>query len=75
MPALMLLSLSGGKLWWADDSLAQLGIVTKRDARNMLVLRNKTNGVLHMKVYDREGQKGTARGAAWPLNPLRGGIC
>ncbi|XP_048835137.1 low-density lipoprotein receptor-related protein 1B-like isoform X4 [Brienomyrus brachyistius] len=52
------LAIMGGKLWWADDSLAQLGIVTKRDARNMLVLRNKTNGVLHMKVYDREGQKG-----------------
>uniref|UniRef100_A0AAV2K5L6 EGF-like domain-containing protein n=1 Tax=Knipowitschia caucasica TaxID=637954 RepID=A0AAV2K5L6_KNICA len=48
----------GGKLWWADDDSAQLGTVTKRDGRNPVVLRNKTSGVVHMKVYDREGQKG-----------------
>ncbi|KAJ8351571.1 hypothetical protein SKAU_G00230470, partial [Synaphobranchus kaupii] len=52
------LAVMGGKLWWADDSSAQLGTVTKRDGRNPSVLRNKTSGVVHMKVYDKEGQKG-----------------
>uniref|UniRef100_A0A8C5HWA1 EGF-like domain-containing protein n=1 Tax=Gouania willdenowi TaxID=441366 RepID=A0A8C5HWA1_GOUWI len=52
------LALMGGKLWWADDELGQLGTVTKRDGRNAAILRNKTYGVVHMKVYDREGQKG-----------------
>lgn len=51
-------ALTGGKLWWADDDLAQLGTVAKRDGRSLVALRNKTNGVVHMKVYDREGQKG-----------------
>ncbi|KAI4806135.1 hypothetical protein KUCAC02_010715 [Chaenocephalus aceratus] len=49
---------TGGKLWWADEESAQLGTVTKRDGRNPVILRNKTSGVVHMKVYDREGQKG-----------------
>lgn len=49
---------TGGKLWWADDESGQLGTVTKRDGRNLVILRNKTSGVVHMKVYDREGQKG-----------------
>ncbi|KAK3568547.1 hypothetical protein QTP86_008754 [Hemibagrus guttatus] len=52
------LAVMGGKLWWADDDLAQLGTVTKRDGRGFVALRNKTSGVVHMKVYDREGQKG-----------------
>uniref|UniRef100_A0A8D2ZZH8 EGF-like domain-containing protein n=1 Tax=Scophthalmus maximus TaxID=52904 RepID=A0A8D2ZZH8_SCOMX len=52
------LAVMGGKLWWADEESAQLGTVTKRDGRNLVILRNKTNGVVHMKVYDREGQKG-----------------
>lgn len=51
-------ALTGGKLWWADDDLAQLGTVAKRDGRSLVALRNKTGGVVHMKVYDREGQKG-----------------
>lgn len=51
----------GGKLWWADDDLAQLGTVAKRDGRNPAVLRNKTSGLVHMKVYDRDGQKGALR--------------
>lgn len=54
----MTLLASGGKLWWADEESAQLGTVTKRDGRNLVILRNKTSGVVHMKVYDREGQKG-----------------
>ena len=49
---------SGGKLCWADGESAQPGTVTKSDGRNPLVLRNKTSGVVHMKVFDREGQKG-----------------
>ncbi|XP_029103120.1 low-density lipoprotein receptor-related protein 1B-like isoform X3 [Scleropages formosus] len=52
------LAVMGGKLWWADDNSAQLGTVTKRDGRNPVVMRNKTTGVVHMKVYDKEGQKG-----------------
>lgn len=52
------LTFTGGKLWWADDEMAQLGTVTKRDGRNFVVLRNKTSGVVHMKVYEKEGQKG-----------------
>lgn len=51
---------TGGKLWWADEESAQLGTVTKRDGRNPVILRNKTSGVVHMKVYDREAQKGKA---------------
>uniref|UniRef100_A0A8C1IX14 Low density lipoprotein receptor-related protein 1Bb n=1 Tax=Cyprinus carpio TaxID=7962 RepID=A0A8C1IX14_CYPCA len=45
------LAVMGGKLWWADDDLAQLGTVAKRDGRNPAVLRNKTSGVVHMKVH------------------------
>ncbi|TRY84843.1 hypothetical protein DNTS_002284 [Danionella cerebrum] len=52
------LAVMGGRLWWSDDDLAQLGTVAKRDGRNLVVLRNKTTGVVHMKVYDRDGQKG-----------------
>uniref|UniRef100_A0A8C9TUU4 Low density lipoprotein receptor-related protein 1Ba n=1 Tax=Scleropages formosus TaxID=113540 RepID=A0A8C9TUU4_SCLFO len=52
------LAIMGGKLWWADDSSGQLGTVTKRDGRNPAVLRTKTTGVVHMKVYDKDGQKG-----------------
>uniref|UniRef100_A0A8C5A5R6 EGF-like domain-containing protein n=1 Tax=Gadus morhua TaxID=8049 RepID=A0A8C5A5R6_GADMO len=52
------LAVMGGKLWWANEESAQLGTVNKRDGRNLLVLRNKTSGVVHMKVYDREGQRG-----------------
>lgn len=54
----MTLMISGSKLWWADEESAQLGLVTKRDGQNLVILRNKTSGVVHMKVYDREGQKG-----------------
>lgn len=64
----MTLTVAGGKLWWADEESAQLGTVTKRDGRNPLVLRNKTSGVVHMKVYDREGQKGVLVGLV-PVNP------
>ena len=45
-------------MWWADDDSAQLGTVNKRDGRTPVVLRNKTSGVVYMKVYDREGQRG-----------------
>lgn len=49
----------GGKLWWADDVLTQLGTVNKRDGKNLTVLRNKTTGLVHIKVYDKDTQKGT----------------
>ncbi|XP_030628050.1 low-density lipoprotein receptor-related protein 1B [Chanos chanos] len=52
------LAVMGGKLWWADDVLAQLGIVNKKDGKNLVVLRNKTTGVVHMKVYDKDRQRG-----------------
>ena len=58
LKGLLLFFSLGGRLWWADDDLAQLGTVAKRDGRNMVVLRNKTSGVVHMKVYDRDGHKG-----------------
>lgn len=64
----MTLTVAGGKLWWADEESAQLGTVTKRDGRNPLVLRNKTSGVVHMKVYDREGQKGVPARARQPTH-------
>lgn len=53
-----MMAVAGGKLWWADDDSGQLGTVTKRDGKNLAILRNKTSGVIHMKVYDREAQKG-----------------
>ncbi|XP_069472627.1 low-density lipoprotein receptor-related protein 1B isoform X1 [Ambystoma mexicanum] len=46
------------KLWWADQNLGQLGTCNKKDGRNLTVLRNKTAGVVHMKVYDKESQQG-----------------
>ncbi|XP_021325253.1 low-density lipoprotein receptor-related protein 1B isoform X1 [Danio rerio] len=52
------LAVMGGKLWWADDVLAQLGTVNKRDGKNLTVLRNKTTGLVHIKVYDKDTQKG-----------------
>ncbi|XP_016148446.1 low-density lipoprotein receptor-related protein 1B [Sinocyclocheilus grahami] len=52
------LAVMGGKLWWADDVLAQLGTVNKRDGKNLTVLRNKTTGVVHIKVYDKDSRKG-----------------
>lgn len=64
----MTLTVAGGKLWWADEESGQLGTVTKRDGRNPLVLRNKTSGVVHMKVYDREGQKGVPARARQPTH-------
>ncbi|XP_061081754.1 low-density lipoprotein receptor-related protein 1B-like [Conger conger] len=52
------LAVMGGQLWWADENSAQLGTVAKRDGLNPMVLRNRTGGVVHMKVYDQETQKG-----------------
>uniref|UniRef100_A0A672N291 Low-density lipoprotein receptor-related protein 1B-like n=1 Tax=Sinocyclocheilus grahami TaxID=75366 RepID=A0A672N291_SINGR len=52
------LAVMGGKLWWADDVLAQLGTINKRDGKNLTVLRNKTTGIVHIKVYDKDSQKG-----------------
>lgn len=49
------------KLWWADHNLGQLGTCNKKDGRNPTVLRNKTSGVVHMKVYDKARQKGKPR--------------
>ncbi|XP_031410179.1 low-density lipoprotein receptor-related protein 1B-like [Meleagris gallopavo] len=47
------------KLWWADQNLAQIGTCNKRDGRNPTILRNKTSGVVHMKVYDKAAQQGS----------------
>ncbi|XP_033870304.3 low-density lipoprotein receptor-related protein 1B-like isoform X1 [Acipenser ruthenus] len=52
------LAVMGDKLWWADENSAQFGTVNKKDGRNPAVLRNKTAGVVHIKVYDKDGQKG-----------------
>ncbi|XP_015422632.1 PREDICTED: low-density lipoprotein receptor-related protein 1B-like [Myotis davidii] len=53
------LTIMDKKLWWADHNLAQLGTCSKRDGRNPTVLRNKTSGVVHMKVYDKAAQQGS----------------
>ncbi|XP_058238194.1 low-density lipoprotein receptor-related protein 1B-like isoform X2 [Hemibagrus wyckioides] len=52
------LGIMGSKLWWADDALAQIGTVRKKDGQNMAVLRSKTTGVVQIRVYDKDGQKG-----------------
>ncbi|MGH0120697.1 UNVERIFIED_CONTAM: hypothetical protein FKN15_035083 [Acipenser sinensis] len=52
------LAVMGDRLWWADENSAQFGTVNKKDGRNPVVLRNKTAGVVHIKVYDKDGQKG-----------------
>ncbi|XP_047676249.1 low-density lipoprotein receptor-related protein 1B-like isoform X1 [Tachysurus fulvidraco] len=52
------LGIMGGKLWWADDALAQIGTVRKKDGQNLAVLRTKTTGVIQIRVYDKDGQKG-----------------
>eukprot|EP00063_Salmo_salar_P032241 XP_014007076.1 PREDICTED: low-density lipoprotein receptor-related protein 1B-like [Salmo salar] len=52
------LAVMGAKLWWADDNLAQLGTVSKRGGLDMVVLRNKTTGIVHMKMYDEDSQTG-----------------
>ncbi|KAF5890991.1 low-density lipoprotein receptor-related protein 1B-like, partial [Clarias magur] len=52
------LGIMGSKLWWADDVLAQIGTVRKKDGQNMAVLRTKTSGVVQIRVYDKDGQKG-----------------
>ncbi|KAI1237378.1 Low-density lipoprotein receptor-related protein 1B [Lamprotornis superbus] len=53
------LTIMDKKLWWADQNLAQIGTCNKKDGRNPTVLRNKTAGVVHMKVYDRAAQQGS----------------
>ncbi|GAB0191315.1 low-density lipoprotein receptor-related protein 1B [Grus japonensis] len=52
------LTIMDKKLWWADQNLAQIGTCNKKDGRNPTVLRNKTSGVVHMKVYDKAAQQG-----------------
>ncbi|KAJ8003649.1 hypothetical protein DPEC_G00150520 [Dallia pectoralis] len=52
------LAMMGAKLWWADDSLAQMGTVRKTDKLDIEVLRNKTTGIVHMKMYDKDSQSG-----------------
>uniref|UniRef100_A0A3P9A5H3 EGF-like domain-containing protein n=1 Tax=Esox lucius TaxID=8010 RepID=A0A3P9A5H3_ESOLU len=52
------LAVMGAKLWWADDSLAQVGTVRKTDGLDIVVLRNKTTGIVHMKMYDKDSQSG-----------------
>ncbi|KAG9261064.1 low-density lipoprotein receptor-related protein 1B-like [Astyanax mexicanus] len=52
------LAVMGSKLWWADDVLAQVGTINKKDGKNMEVLRSKTTGVVQIRVYDKDGQKG-----------------
>ncbi|XP_062845365.1 low-density lipoprotein receptor-related protein 1B-like [Trichomycterus rosablanca] len=52
------LAVMGSKLWWADETLAQIGTVKKKDGQNMAVLRTKTSGVVQIRLYDKDGQKG-----------------
>uniref|UniRef100_A0A803TQP0 LDL receptor related protein 1B n=1 Tax=Anolis carolinensis TaxID=28377 RepID=A0A803TQP0_ANOCA len=53
------LTIMGKKLWWADQNLGQIGTCNKKDGRNPTVLRNKTSGVVHMKIYDKAAQQGS----------------
>ncbi|XP_035376859.1 low-density lipoprotein receptor-related protein 1B [Electrophorus electricus] len=52
------LAVMGSRLWWADDVLAQVGTASKRDGQNKAVLRTKTHGVVQLRLYDKDGQKG-----------------
>ncbi|OXB63008.1 hypothetical protein ASZ78_003103 [Callipepla squamata] len=58
LPKATALTIMDKKLWWADQNLAQIGTCNKRDGRNPTILRNKTSGVVHMKVYDKAAQQG-----------------
>ncbi|XP_051787046.1 low-density lipoprotein receptor-related protein 1B [Erpetoichthys calabaricus] len=53
------LAVMDSKLWWADETSGTLGTTNKKDGRNPIILRNKTTGVVHMKIYDKDGQKGS----------------
>eukprot|EP00079_Xenopus_tropicalis_P012610 XP_002939758.2 PREDICTED: prolow-density lipoprotein receptor-related protein 1 [Xenopus tropicalis] len=53
------LAIMGNKLWWADHASDKMGTCNKKDGSDPRVLRQNTNQVMHMKVYDEEIQKGT----------------
>ncbi|XP_041434027.1 low-density lipoprotein receptor-related protein 1B-like [Xenopus laevis] len=53
------LTIVDNRLWWADQNLGQIGTCNKKDGRNPSVMRNKTLGVMHMKLYDKEAQQGS----------------
>ncbi|XP_075055508.1 prolow-density lipoprotein receptor-related protein 1 [Mixophyes fleayi] len=53
------LAIMGDKLWWADHASDKMGTCNKKDGSDPRVLRQNTNQVMHMKVYDEEIQKGT----------------
>ncbi|KAG8452515.1 hypothetical protein GDO86_004341 [Hymenochirus boettgeri] len=53
------LAVMGDKLWWADHASDKMGTCNKKDGSDPRVLRQNTNQVMHMKVYDEEIQKGT----------------
>lgn len=38
--------------------MAQIGTVRKKDGQNMAVLRVKTTGVVQIRLYDKDDQKG-----------------
>lgn len=46
------------RLWWADQNLGRIGTCNKRDGGGVSIVRNKTAGVVHMKLYDKEAQQG-----------------
>ncbi|XP_072105063.1 low-density lipoprotein receptor-related protein 1-like [Mobula birostris] len=51
------LAIMGDRLWWADQGSEQMGTCAK-DGSDVVVLRNSTTPVMHMKVYDEEIQTG-----------------
>ncbi|KAM4794631.1 prolow-density lipoprotein receptor-related protein 1 [Rhinophrynus dorsalis] len=53
------LAIMGNKLWWADHASDKMGTCNKKDGSDPRVLRQSTNQVMHMKVYDEDIQKGT----------------
>ncbi|XP_077129136.1 low-density lipoprotein receptor-related protein 1B isoform X2 [Ranitomeya variabilis] len=53
------LTIVDSHLWWADQNLGQVGTCNKKDGSNITIVRNKTAGVVHMKLYDKDVQQGS----------------
>ncbi|CAH2224426.1 prolow-density lipo receptor-related 1 [Pelobates cultripes] len=53
------LAIMDDKLWWADHASDKMGTCNKKDGSDPRVLRQNTNQVMHMKVYNEDIQKGT----------------
>nr|XP_032823068.1 low-density lipoprotein receptor-related protein 1-like isoform X2 [Petromyzon marinus] len=52
------LAIMGDELWWADTATEQLGTCSKKDGSKPKVLRNGTAGIVYLRSYDPDVQKG-----------------